>query len=144
MHIIRAYSSKSNAQRARSILGIKMPWACPEVVRFGGQWAVAAYGDEPPAFAEPAPASEPQLPAASEQAEPAPAPASRGPRAKSEQKGSVALVHKICTELAPLALKRSEVIQRCVAQGVAFNTARTQYQRWHAKCKAQQEATAAP
>lgn len=47
--------------------------------------------------------------------------------------GAVALVHQIADSM-PKA-KRSEVIEACRKAGVAYGTARTQYQRWRSNKK---------
>ncbi len=57
----------------------------------------------------------------------------------SEMEGACALVHQIANSM-PEA-RRCEVIKACVEQGIATNTARTQYQRWY---KARKEAATEP
>ncbi|MGE4486329.1 MAG: hypothetical protein AB7C95_00715 [Synergistaceae bacterium] len=58
---------------------------------------------------------------------------------KSEMEGACALVHQIANSM-PNA-RRKDVIAACVAQGIATNTARTQYQRWY---KSRQEGSVEP
>ena len=52
-------------------------------------------------------------------------------RSKSEVENPVALVHQIATEM--VGARRKDVIAACEARGVAFHTARTQYQVWFRK-----------
>lgn len=47
---------------------------------------------------------------------------------KSTVTGAVALVHEIAASMPDA--RRKDVIQACVDKGIAFYTARTQYQKW--------------
>lgn len=48
---------------------------------------------------------------------------------KSAMKGSCALVWTIAEEMLPQA-RRRDILAACVARGIAYNTARTQFQRY--------------
>lgn len=100
--------------------------------------AIKVRKDEPVVVAEATPVSEIPLPPIEEgEAEPQEEakPAARKTayiHGTSEMKGACRLVHETASQMVkenPQAT-RKEVIAACVAKGVAFGTARTQYQAW--------------
>lgn len=142
------YGSKSSAIRGAKKAGLT-EFEVLQVWEDGGKshWEFAAKKDTVPvASPKPAPVdSAPKLvvedytnqPKATKSPEPPPAPVAKG--TKTETKPSKSTVEKptkavwaIADEMKKANPKatRKEIVEECVRRGIAFYTARTQYQRW--------------
>ena len=55
---------------------------------------------------------------------------------KSAVQNPCKLVWEIASEMYPKGAKRKDIIEHCIAQGVATYTAKTQYQKWYTANKA--------
>jgi hypothetical protein len=57
---------------------------------------------------------------------------------RSGRSGVVAKVHAICDDYSAKGKSRADILARCVKLGIAYHTARTQYDRWRNPPKAKQ------
>ena len=156
---MKAYSTKSTARRAakQQFGSDAIEGQHYELVAVGEQFAfrslVSTVAEEVPAAEAVAP--EPEAPASAidpvEQAEagepapasddeamPAPATDSK-PRNKSTVASPVRQVWAIADSMP--GAKRKDIVAACVEQGIAFFTARTQYQKWNQARRAETAQT---
>ncbi|MWV11152.1 hypothetical protein F3I62_03495 [Pseudomonas sp. R-28-1W-6] len=108
---MKLYATKANANRAAKQAGLEQY----EVIEQDGQ-----YGFAPVAV---------EATGAGAAAEEAPAPVAKPRNASSTVESPVKRVWGIADSM-PEA-RRKDVIAECERQGIAFYTARTQYQKWH-------------
>lgn len=159
MNAIKFYSSKSNARRAAKAAGLN-PDELEYFTNGEGGWA---WHVEEPEFAPDAsqvladeiggedPADEEINESIADQQKAADAKANQaefvGEDGEAEKVGKIEVTHEStikrpCKQVWHIAdsmpgAKRKEVIAACVAQGIAYYTARTQYQQWLQTVKSQ-------
>ncbi len=154
---MKAYSTKSTARRAakQQFGSDAIEGQHFELVTVGEQFAfralVSTVAEETPAAEAVAPEQEaaPSVddaeaeagqpaPASDDEAMPAPATDSK-PRNKSTVASPVRQVWAIADSMP--GAKRKDIVAACVEQGIAFFTARTQYQKWNQARRAETAQT---
>lgn len=55
---------------------------------------------------------------------------------RSGRRGVVSKIHDICDKYSKQGKSRADILARCVKLGIAYHTARTQYDRWRNPPKA--------